>query len=424
MTYEQARQYIEMMSKAGIVLGLESIKNLLAELGNPQDDLKFVHLAGTNGKGSTLAFISTILEIAGYKTGRYVSPTVQSYRERIQINRTNITKTDFAAGLLQIKKAVETMRAKGLPQPSVFEIETALGFLYFKEQGCDIVVMETGMGGVTDATNIVRNTLVAVITSVSRDHMEFLGDTIADLTRAKVGIIKPDSHIVHGELPSEALEIIRNFDNKCHILNKNDLIIQKSPKKYTQIFNYQNMQNLKINLLGQHQIENAALAILTIQSLQEQGFVITDEHIKQGLAATEWYARITVVKEKNPTIIVDGAHNQDSVRKLAETLAELFPTEQIVAVMGVFKDKEIAEILTEIKPVISKIHALTLPDEKRTMQADDLARLAVANGIEAESHATLASALTKAIGEAEVVVAFGSFSYLGNVLKYIKTDES
>ena len=423
MTYEQARQYIDMMSKTGIVLGLESIKNLLAELGNPQDDLKFVHIAGTNGKGSALAFISTILEVAGYKTGRYVSPTVQSYRERIQINRTNITKTDFAAGLLKIKKAVETMRAKGLLQPSVFEIETALGFLHFKEQGCDIVVMETGMGGRTDATNIIQNTLVAVITSVSRDHMEFLGDTIADLTRAKVGIIKPDSHIIHGELPLEALEIIQHFDNKCHILDKNDLIIQKSPKKYIQIFNYQNIQNLEINLLGRHQVENATLAILAIQSLQEQGFVITDEQIKQGLVATEWYARITVVKEKNPTIIVDGSHNQDSVRKLAETLSELFPTERIVAVMGVFKDKEVVEILTEIKPVISKIHAITLPDEKRTIQADDLAQLAVANGIEAESHATLKSAVTKAISEAEVVIAFGSFSYLGNILKLIKTDE-
>ena len=419
MTYEQARQYIETMSKTGIVLGLDSIRNLLNELGNPQDDLKFVHIAGTNGKGSTLAFISTILEVAGYKVGRYVSPTVQSYRERIQINRTNISQVDFATSLSKIKKAVESLQEKGLPQPSVFEIETALGFLFFKEQNCDIVVMETGMGGLTDATNVIKNTLVAVITSVSRDHMEFLGDTIADLTQAKVGIIKPDSHVVHGELPTESFEIVQRFENKTLILDKNDLIIRKSRKKYTQIFNYQNMQNLEINLLGRHQIENACLAVLAIQSLQEQGFVITDNHIKQGLAATEWFARITVVKEKNPTVIVDGAHNQDSVRKLAETLAELFPSEQIVGVMGVFKDKEIVEMLAEIKPVMSKIHTITLPDANRTMQADELAKLVVANGIEAESHNSLESALNTATTEAEVVVAFGSFSYLKAVLEYI-----
>ena len=419
MTYEQARQYIEEASQSGIILGLESIKNLLNELGNPQDDLQFIHIAGTNGKGSTLAFTSTILEVAGYKVGRNVSPTVQSYRERIQVNRTNISKADFANGMLKIKKAVDSLQAKGLPQPSVFEIETALGFLHFKAQGCDIVVMETGMGGVTDATNVIKNTLVAIITSVSRDHMEFLGDTIADLTRAKVGIIKPGCTVVHGNLPNDALEIIEHFDNKRQIIDKNDAFIQKSQKKYTQSFNYQNMKDIKIKLLGRHQVENATLAIETIRALRHHNFLITDDQIKLGLAATEWFGRITVLKDKDPVIIVDGAHNQESAAALATTLRELFPVERIVGIMGAFKDKEIHEMLAEVKGVISEIHTITLPDSKRSLTAQELAEYVETAGIKAFVQNNLATAIDKASRDFDIVVVFGSLSHLGDVQNII-----
>ena len=424
MTYEEARQYIEEVSKTGIVLGLDSIKNLLHELGNPQDDLKFVHIAGTNGKGSTLAFISTVLEVAGYTTGRYVSPTVQSYRERIQVNRTNISKADFANGMVKIKKAVDSLQAKDLPQPSVFEIETALGFLHFKAQGCDIVVMETGMGGATDATNVITNTLVAAITSVSRDHMEFLGDTIADLTRAKVGIIKPKCTVIHGKLPVAAVEIINekieHFGNKRHILDENVVKIQKSQKKYTQLFSYQNMKDIEINLLGRHQIKNAALAILVIQSLKAHGMLITDVQIKQGLAATEWFGRITVLQAKDPVIIVDGAHNQESAAALATTLRELFPTDRIVGIMGTFKDKEVAQMLAEVKDVMSEIHAITLPDVNRSLTAQVLAKQVEAAGIKAIVQASIAVAIKQASHDADVVVVFGSLSHLGEMTKIIK----
>lgn len=423
VNYTEARQYIKEAAKSGITLGLDSIKHLLNELGNPQDDLKFIHIAGTNGKGSVLAYISTIMEVAGYKTGRYLSPTVQSYRERIQINRQNISRAEFARQLSKIKTAIKRLLKMGLPQPSVFEIETALGFLYFKQENCDIVVLETGMGGETDATNVIQDTLLAVFTSISRDHMEFLGDTIADLTHAKSGIMKASSHVVYGKLPSESKEIIKAnaeyFNNPIHVVNLDDITIQKSEYRFTQLFSYKGLADIVIHLLGEHQIENATLAIEAAYALKGQGFNITDDQIKRGLTKTRWFARVTVVKENDPVIIVDGAHNPDAVRALAKTLADLFPTEQITGVMGVFKDKEIKEMLAEIKPVMSRIHTICLPDKKRTLTAKELKHHVQEVGINAQSHETLLAALNAAKQNAEVVVVFGSLSYLGEVLKYI-----
>jgi dihydrofolate synthase/folylpolyglutamate synthase len=426
VNYKQARRYIEDAAQAGITLGLDNIKNLLNELGNPQDELKFIHIAGTNGKGSVLAYISTIMEMAGYMIGCYISPTVQSYRERIQVNRTPISKGDFSSLLSKIKKAIDKMLDKGLSHPSVFEIETVLGFLYFKQEGCEIVVMETGMGGRTDATNIIRNPLVSVFTSISYDHMEFLGNTISDLTRAKAGIIKEGSHVVYGRLPAESEEIIKatakHLNNSIHIVNLADIVIQKSKQRFTQTFCYRGLDEITIHLIGKHQIENATLAIEAVRVLQGKGFNITDDQIKAGLRKTRWFARVTVVKEKNPVIIVDGAHNQDAVRALTETLVDLFPTEKIVGVMGVFKDKEIKEMLAEIKPVMRKIHTISLPDKKRTLPAKQLKELVLESGIEAESHDVLVDALNASINEVGtdgVVVAFGSLSYLGEVLQYV-----
>ena len=424
MTYKQAQEFITKASKAGIVLGLESIKELLNELGNPQDDLKFVHIAGTNGKGSTLAFLSTILETAGYKTGRYISPTVKKYLERIQINRKNISENDFVSGIQKIKDAINNMLGKGLNHPSVFEIETALGFLYFKEQKCDIVIMETGMGGVTDATNIIKNTLVSIFTSVSRDHMDFLGDTIEDLTNAKVGIIKKNTHVVFGNLPNESISIIKEkskiFDNPIHQINKNDIIIQNPHDKYTQVFDFQHVKEIKLNMIGKHQIENASLAIMASWVLREHGFAISDGQIKDGLRNTEWFARMTVVKKENPIIIIDGAHNEDSVRVLAKTLKELFPKEKISGIMGVFKDKEVEVMLHEIKSVLSDLHTISLPEKKRTLTAEALAELAVTIGIKAKSHETTESALNAALKNTDVLVAFGSFSYLNEIAELTK----
>ena len=198
MKYEQALEYLEQMNIYGSVLGLKTSLELCRRLGNPQDNLQFVHIAGTNGKGSILAYVSTVLSAAGYKTGRYVSPTIRDYRERIQVNGRMITKKAVGELAEQVKEVCDEMVADGFPHPTVFEIETAMGFLYFKQMGCQIVVLETGLGGLLDATNIIKNTLVAVFASISMDHMAILGKTITAIAEQKAGIIKAGCSVVTG----------------------------------------------------------------------------------------------------------------------------------------------------------------------------------------------------------------------------------
>ena len=186
MTYKEARVYLDEMSKYGSVLGLDTIRGLLRELGNPQDDLKFIHIAGTNGKGSVLAYTSMILSKAGYKTGRYVSPTVISYLEKIQIDGKWISESEFAEIMEEIKEAIDRLVCKGEPVPTVFEVETAMAFLYFKKQKCDLVVLETGLGGETDATNVIKNTVCAVFATISVDHLGVIGDTLEEIAQTKI----------------------------------------------------------------------------------------------------------------------------------------------------------------------------------------------------------------------------------------------
>ena len=209
MTYKEARVYLDEMSKYGSVLGLDTIRGLLRELGNPQDDLKFIHIAGTNGKGSVLAYTSTILSEAGYRTGRYVSPTVVSYLERIQVDAEWIREEAFARLTDKVRDAIARMEAAGEHSPTVFEAETAIAFLYFKEMNCDLVVLEAGLGGELDATNIVKNTVCAVFASISRDHIGVLGNTLEEIAENKAGIIKPGCAVVSAEQKMSVREILR-----------------------------------------------------------------------------------------------------------------------------------------------------------------------------------------------------------------------
>ena len=209
MNYEEARAYISQVSAGGSVLGLDSIRELLKRLGNPQDRLKFIHIAGTNGKGSVLAYLSTILTGAGYRTGRYLSPTLFSYRGRIQVDGEYISREALARLTTAVRAASEDMRACGLETPTVFEVETAISFLYFAEKQCDMVVLETGMGGALDATNIVRTTVLEILMPISMDHMDFLGDTLAEIAGQKAGILKPGIAVISAAQEPEAMAVIR-----------------------------------------------------------------------------------------------------------------------------------------------------------------------------------------------------------------------
>lgn len=298
MTYEEARAFINDTAKYGYVLGLDTERELLRRLGNPQDDLKFVHIAGTNGKGSTLAYISTILKEAGYKVGRYISPTIFDYRERIQVNEKYITKEAVARLAEMVEAAGQAMLAEGLHHPTAFEVETAMAFLYFKEMNCDLVVLECGMGGLTDATNVVKTTVVSVFAEIGMDHMGFLGNTVEEIAGVKAGIIKPGTIAVSTAQRPEVSAVLQKTcaekDTEYREVRKSDI----KDVRYVfenQTFTYKEETKLKPGLTGSWQIDNAALAVEAVQALRDCGWNISDEALRKGLTETVWQGRFTTV---------------------------------------------------------------------------------------------------------------------------------
>ena len=342
MNYKDALVYIEEIGKYGSVPGLDSIKELCRRLGDPQEELLFVHIAGTNGKGSVLAYISTVLQEAGYRTGRYLSPTISDYRERIQVGGKMISKEGLCRHLETVKNAAEEMVKEGKPHPTAFEMETALAFLYFREKKCDIVVLEAGLGGSLDATNLVTTTVVSVIASVSRDHMAFLGETLSEIAENKAGIIKKGVPVVSMEQEPDAMQVIRRAAEE-----KGSRLVIASKEKAKNIrygvekqkFDYKQYKKLEITLAGQCQIDNCILAIEALLALSERGFPVKENALREGLKKTVWKGRFEVIAKK-PFFIVDGAHNEDAAKKLAASIRFYFTNKKIIYIMGILKDKE------------------------------------------------------------------------------------
>lgn len=422
MLYEEARLYLDQVSKYGSVLGLDSIRELLERLDNPQDKLQFIHIAGTNGKGSTLAYISTILKEAGYKTGRYISPTIMCYRERFQVNGLYISKEALAELTEQVKKAADQMVEEGLPSPTAFEIETAIAFLYFVKENCDIVVLETGLGGLLDATNIVKNVKVCVFASISRDHMGFLGNTLPEIAENKAGIIK--EHAVVVSVPQEeavmrVLQTVANEKQCSMIVSEPEHLLLHENTIDGQMFSYKKYENVYIHLLGNYQLENAATALEVIHVLNNMGYTITEEAVRNGLEKTCWAGRFQVL-QKEPLIIVDGAHNIDAIRRLVENIDIYLKSKKIVAIMGVFKDKEYGEMVKMIAPYLSKVYAVNLPNAERTLSKEVLRDEFAKQNVSAQMAETHIEALERALVDKEdgqVILGFGSLSYLGDMIR-------
>lgn len=423
MLYEEARVYLETISKYGSVLGLESIRELLDRLGNPQKNLRFVHVAGTNGKGSILAYCSTILSEAGYKVGRYISPTVMEYRERFQINGIYISEEELGELTEQVKNAVEQMEAEGMISPTVFEIETAIAFLYFAKQNCEMVVLETGLGGCLDATNIVEHVKVCVFASISRDHMGFLGDTLTEIAEKKAGIIKPGAVVVTVPQCSEVMEVLRKTARE-----KGCPFILAEPEKLGLInqtldgqeFDYKEYRGLKIPLLGRYQLENVCTALEVIRVLKESGMKIPESSIRTGLASTVWPGRFQVIR-REPLVIVDGAHNVDAVRRLIENIELYLKGKKIIAIMGVFKDKEYPVMVQMIAPYLDSVYTINLPNEERTLPKEVLKEEFEKYQVRTETADGYIDAMEKAgkgQTDDQVIVGFGSLSYLGEMIRY------
>ena len=418
MNYKEARVYLDEVSKYGSVLGLESMRELLRRLGDPQNELKFIHISGTNGKGSVLAYLSTILSGAGYRTGRYISPTLFSYRERIQVDGEYIEKESLACHVTAIAAAAEDMQKAGLPSPTVFEIETALAFLYFKEKRCDIVTLEVGCGGLLDATNVITTTLMEVIASISMDHTDLLGDTLAKIAAQKAGIIKPDTMVVSAQQKSEAAQVIEDTCKEQHCTLQMVDESKISNVHYGaegQTFSYKTWENVAISLAGSYQIKNAALALEGVEALRKLGYALSDQQVREGLLHTAWRGRFTTLR-RDPTVIIDGAHNPAAALELKESLERYFPGKTLYFVMGMFKDKDYAQVIDLTAPLARHIITVETPGNPRAMPARELAEAVGKVNPNVEWADSVAHGVEKALamaGKEDAVIVFGSLSFLG-----------
>ena len=415
MTYEEALSYIHSICWKGSKLGLDRTRELLGKLDDPQKELKFIHIAGTNGKGSTAAMLSSILEEAGYRVGLYTSPFINRFNERMQVNHQPIPDEELAALTEYVRPHADAMA----DSPTEFELITALAMVWFARQKCDIVVLEVGMGGELDSTNIIDVPEAAVIAAMGMDHVKELGPTMADIARAKAGIIKEGGRVVSYGGNPEADEVIAAV---CRARNASlcqpdfSAIVPGDFSLEGQTFSYKGWRGLRIPLVGAYQMNNAAVVLETVEVLRQRGWSVSDEAVRKGLADTRWPARFEVLR-RDPVFIVDGGHNPHGIRATAESLSRLFPGRKITFVTGVMADKDVEHILGLIVPLAEQFFTVR-PDNPRAMDAGELAARIEAMGAKATACASVQDGVDRAIqaeGPHGVACALGSLYMSGEV---------
>jgi len=391
-TYTGVLQHLGRLEMFGIKLGLENITALCGILGNPQESYKTIHVAGTNGKGSVVAMCSSILMEAGYKTGMYTSPHLQTFRERIQVNGKMISQQETVEIFEEVKSAAEELEKKRM-HATYFEFTTAMAFLYFRKKDCDFAVVEVGMGGRLDATNVVKP-MAAVITNIELEHVKYLGDTREKIAMEKAGIIKKNSTVIVGEKDEKIKQRLQRICN-----NKNSEFVAVED-------GYEG----KIPLLGEHQKRNAAAAVAAIKSLGKFGINISEDVIRRGIEKTRWHGRLEVVQE-NPKVILDAAHNPSGAAVTADYLKSL--KKNIVLVLGISSDKDIKKITEILAEVADKI--IVTKAKHRGTDCEILRKEAMKYNKNAEIVENVEAAVSKAINEAkkEVVVVTGSIFVIG-----------
>lgn len=373
MNYEQAVDLHERAKSYGSILGLENIQNLMHELGDVWRELKIVHIAGTNGKGSVCCFLASMLKEAGYQVGQYNSPAVFDLREVYQISGEWITEEAYADCMERVEDACKRMMQRGLPHPTVFEVETAIAFLWFYQEKCDIVLLETGMGGGTDATNLIQLPLCSVLVSISMDHMGFLGNTIEQIAEVKAGIIKEGRPVVTvKQLPQVEQILFRQAEKKHAEYIEAEEVTESWIEENHLCYCHSVLGKVRLRMLGGYQVENSALAIEIIFLLNKMGYMVTQEQMCQGLEKADWSGRFECLSQ-NPLFYIDGAHNVDGVIKLKQTLTNVFSEKKIIGIMGVMADKEYGKMLDIILPMLQKVYTVT-PDNKRALPAEKLAQ--------------------------------------------------
>lgn len=394
MTYNESLDYLKSISNRGSRPGLSRILEILKLLGEPQKSLKIIHVAGTNGKGSVCRMLESILTEAGYRTGLFTSPCIDSETECYRINKENISESDFSETVFHIKTAEEKMDDK----PTSFEFETAMAVWYFYQKKCDVVILEVGMGGRLDATNISDMPVLSVITDVALDHMDYLGNTISKISIEKAGIIKSGCPTVFGGNNPEALKVIQTTANKLSssllLTERGNIGIVSSGLKGS-VFNYNKYTNLKIKLAGLYQPGNAAIAIDSIKILNKSGFNISPNDIYNGLAAAVWAGRFEVFSN-NPPIIYDGSHNPQGMTATVKSIKEYFPGKKINLIMGVMADKDYEKMVNIISPYINQAYTVT-PKNQRALDGAELSDLFKKNKVNSEYHTDISKAVSSAV---------------------------
>ena len=414
MTLDEALYYIHSVCWKGSVPGLERISALLDKMGHPERKLKFIHVTGTNGKGSTCAMLASMFTKAGYKTGLYTSPFLIRFNERIQINGQQIPDEALVELMEQVKPAADAME----DVPTEFEIITALGMLYFAQQQCDIVVLEVGLGGTLDSTNVIEKPACAVITALGMDHVKELGPTLADIAAAKAGIIKPGSPVVsYGGVPEADAVIARVAKEQNAPLTVVDLSRLKveGGDLDAVTFDFDGLDGVRLPLIGSYQPKNAALAITVLRVLRGRGWNIPDSAIRTGLEQVSWPGRFELLRHA-PAFLLDGSHNAHGMRATVQSLKDRFPGEKFVFLVSIMADKDVDEMLALLAP-LAKRFVTVAAHTPRAMPAETLAGHIRARGCKAEAAPSIEAGVARAValGGDGPVCALGTLYFSGDV---------
>lgn len=423
MDFLEAQNYLEKVrSQKGIVLGLDTMRHLMAKLNNPQDKVKFIQVAGTNGKGSTAAYLTSILSEAGIKVGRYTSPAVFSSTEQYFACGSCISESEYAKGVTAVAEAAASLDGE---TPTAFEQETALAFWYFAQKGCELAILEAGLGGDMDATNIVTTTVCSIITSISMDHCRILGNKISEIAAHKAGIIKPGAPVICIEQKEDAMEPIRAAakaaDTPLYEVHRDEVRQIFSDKRESIVF-FREFENLHLKMLGSCQPENAALAVQAA-SVLSRSYPIEKKHIYEGIEKTRWGGRFEL-HSGSPDIILDGAHNPDGIRRLRESVNQMFGAVPICYVCGVLADKDYEKEIEILFGRASNVFTVT-PPSPRAMKSTDLKaaikkRFLQLKVISFDSEDGIEKAMEAAVSQNNPVVVCGTLTILARVKEWMK----
>ena len=415
MNAKEAVEYIHSITWLGSKPGLERTFELLRLMGDPQKKLKFVHIAGTNGKGSTAAMTASVLQKAGYRVGLFTSPCIYKFNERIQINGQHITDEDLA----EVTSFVKPLAASMDDHPTEFELVSCIGFEYFLRKNCDIVVLEVGMGGALDSTNVIPVPEVAVITNIGLDHTDFLGNTLEEITETKAGIFKEggDAVLYPGEREVEetAERICKERNMRLHKADFSALKLQ-SHSLEGQVFDYADRKGLELPLLGNHQLHNAAVVLTVVDTLIEKGWNITEENIRDGIRDVYWPGRFDIVR-RDPLFIIDGGHNPQCIQALVKNIEDYLSDRRVVVLTGVLADKDYADMYRPVMKLVEQFVCIT-PPSPRKLEAKDLAEHLQKAGAVATPCDTIAEGVRMAVekaGKDGVVLCFGSLYSIADI---------